>query len=498
MVDEGDSLQDVEESVLSSERFWYALDRQLVSSGLRLLLLLPSFSFLTAFGALAYAQDSPAWWDKIEPTVNLSFAMTLTSLTFVILFGYIITQIVHRHRTQLTIAHFQSEVNRLNLEHRAVQSLHGYEGLVHHMSSVRSKHTLSLSYAVISTMLIIGIFFVNIETLNGRILLLLSFSFTLLSLGQHLSTRSRPFNMDERTGLLEAYNPPIHPSTLEMVFSDLVKTHMDPLLRSEYEVYSKEIESCFIPGTNPQFAREKILMTLYRHSKGLDFKTMENELSEVLNDEGMELVKSHPVFTMEEWLSIIHHVERSCPAFFRMIGRIEEDLGAGRKTITDDIVFEVDMENVVHERANLFTLMHNLSDEPRTIVLRVQSPDFRPHDLAMTYRLNPGEKRWWSNSPLPLAAEGDDDVLGLMSGLLRDGTMAWQSMLPERFGEATVSVRLEEQSGDLLIGRQINVRVRSKYRERVRTSGSITANLLGGLGLILGAFIKIRDIFDAI
>jgi hypothetical protein len=76
--------------------------------------------------------------------------------------------------------------------------------------------------------------------------------------------------------------------------------------------------------------------------------------------------------------------------------------------------------------------------------------------------------------------------------------MAWQSLLPERFGEATVSVRLEEQSGDLLIGRQINVRVRSKYRERVRASSSITANLVGGLGLVLAVFIKIRDIFDAI
>ena len=271
-----------------------------------------------------------------------------------------------------------------------------------------------------------------------------------------------------------------------------------PLLRSEYEVYSKEIESCFLPGIDPQFAREKILMTLYRHSKGLDFKTMEGELNEVLDQTGMDLVKEHPVFTMEEWLSIIHHVERSCPAFFRMIGRIEEDLGAGRDTTTNDIVFEVDMENVVHERANLFTLIHNLSDEPRTIVLRVQSPDFRPHDIAMTYRLNPGEKRWWSKKSVPLAAEGDDDVLGLMSGLLRDGTMAWQSLLPERFGEATVSVRLEEQSGDLLIGRQINVRVRSKYRERVRASGSITTNLLGCIGLVLGVFIKIRDIFDAI
>ena len=275
MVAEEASVETSEESFLSSERFWFALDQQLVSSGLRLLLLLPAFSFLTAFGALAYAQTSPNWWAKIEPTLNLSFAMALISLTFVILFGFIITQIIHRHRTHLSIASFQSEVERLNDEHRAVQSLHGYEGLAHHMTSVRTKHTLSLSYAVVSILLLIGIFYLNIVTLNGRILLLLSFSFTMLSLGQHMSTRTRPFNMDERTGLLDAYNPPIHPSTLEMVFSDLVKTHMDPLLRSEYEVYSKEIESYILPKIDAQFAREKLLMTLYRHSKGLDFKTME-------------------------------------------------------------------------------------------------------------------------------------------------------------------------------------------------------------------------------
>ena len=87
MVDEPTSITSDEESVLSSERFWFALDRQLIGSGLRLLLLLPAFSFLTAFGSLAYAQNSPNWWSKIEPTINLSFAMTLTSLTFVILFN---------------------------------------------------------------------------------------------------------------------------------------------------------------------------------------------------------------------------------------------------------------------------------------------------------------------------------------------------------------------------------------------------------------------------
>ena len=40
------------------------------------------------------------------------------------------------------------------------------------------------------------------------------------------------------------------------------------------------------------------------------------------------------------------------------------------------------MENIVHKKANLFTFMHNLSNESRTLVLRVQSPDFRPHQLV--------------------------------------------------------------------------------------------------------------------
>ena len=44
-------------------------------------------------------------------------------------------------------------------------------------------------------------------------------------------------------GLLNAYNSPIHPSTLDMVFSDLVRAHLDPLLKSEYEKFVVEVES---------------------------------------------------------------------------------------------------------------------------------------------------------------------------------------------------------------------------------------------------------------
>ena len=149
--------------------------------------------------------------------------------------------------------------------------------------------------------------------------------------------------------------------------------------------------------------------------------------------------------------------------------------------------FEVDMENVVHGKANLFTYMHNMSDKPRTLVLRVQSPDFRPHDISMTYLLNPGESNWWPDAAVPLADSGNDDILAIMSGLLRDGTVAWQSLLPERFGEATVSVRLEEVSGELLVGSQMNVRVRSEFKEKIRTYSSIILNVIGIAGIIISS-----------
>jgi hypothetical protein len=66
---------------------------------------------------------------------------------------------------------------------------------------------------------------------------------------------------------------------------------------------------------------------------------------------------------------------------------------------------------------------------------------------------------------------------------LRDGIIAWQTLLPERTGEASVSVRLENTSGDLLVGRQINVRVRPEFVNWLRNTSSLTSYLVGSIGL---------------
>jgi hypothetical protein len=409
------------------------------------------------------------------------------ALVFIILLGYILALALHRHRVNLTIRSFEQEVKAAQSKHLSIKSLHGYEPLEDLIKRSVTRHFFSLVSSLLAIFALSAIAFYGIQSDMGKNLLALSFSLTMLSLGQHISTRSSNFNMAERTGLLEAYNSPVHPSTLDMVFSDLVKSQLDPLLRSEYERFVKDVESHVKRGVEPKFAREKLMMTLYKHSQGLDLSSVYAEIGEILTKAGVELIKNHEVFTIEEWLLIIDYIESQCPAFFRMIGRIEEDLSAGRKSIRDDIIFEVDMENVVHGKANLFTYMHNLSEETRTVVLRVQTPDFRPHDIAMTYRLKPGEKKWWPTEGVPLSKSGNDDILAIMSALLRDGTVAWQSLLPERFGEATVSVRLEEVSGELLIGSQMNVRIRSVFKERIRVASSLVFNIIGLAGTLISS-----------
>ena len=66
---------------------------------------------------------------------------------------------------------------------------------------------------------------------------------------------------------------------------------------------------------------------------------------------------------------------------------------------------------------------------------------------------------------------------------------------PYHFWGATVSVRLEEINGELLLGRQINVRVRAEFRQWLRSTTTYVAYLFGGLGLLVSGILLLMEIF---
>jgi hypothetical protein len=239
-------------------------------------------------------------------------------------------------------------------------------------------------------------------------------------------------------------------------------------------------------------------MLMHRRFKGsLDRNTTNLEMTEILTDEGVHAILEHDVFNEGLWDSLYNRSMSSYPAFYRLIERLEQDLSVGRKKDMDGLLFDVDLENIVTERANLFCYFHNLSDKERQVVLRVHSPDFRPQDLSLRYNLQPGEKVWWSDKEVPVSSVGDDDIIGRMSGLMQDGTIAWQTLLPEKTGEASVAVRLENTNGDLLVGKQINVRVRPEFVNWLRNTSSLTAYLMGGIGLFSSIIFQLLAVLSA-
>ncbi|HIF46193.1 MAG TPA: hypothetical protein EYQ73_05290 [Candidatus Poseidoniales archaeon] len=476
----------------TKEAAFHGLDRQFISDGMRLILILPVMALFFLFTAWAFATKSPEFWaNSIEPTLTISFGRAMTLLAIVIQLGFCLGLWVHRERVKWTRRVFDSEVQTAALAHRPVTSMHGFESVNQLMQRTRNSHSSALSMGVVAFAITSLSLLATKDNPIVGVSLLAASSLITTAIGQHLSTRNRKFHMVEKDGLLTAYNPPLHPSTLSLVFSDLLRTHMDPLLRSHFDDFILIFDSHLRQDIQRDFAREKFLMTMHRRRKGaIDKGTTHLELSEILDDEGVSIILEHNVFNERIWDSLIERTLTSCPAFYRLIDRLEQDLAVGKRLDMDDLLFDVDLENVVTEKADLFCYLHNLSDQTRNVVLRVQSADFRPHDLALRYSLEPGEKKWWPDEAVPVASEGDDDQLGRMSGLLRDGVMTWQTLIPKRKGEASVAIRLEEITGDLLVGRQINVRVRSEFRSWIRNTGSFICLTLGGFGLVAAIVIQ--------
>jgi|TARA_B110000495_G_scaffold199699_1_gene213600 hypothetical protein len=473
------------ELLRNKEAKFYGIDSQFLTEGFRLVLLLPGFSLLFLFGAWAYSGQSPEWWlTNLEPSVKFDLATGLTLIATTILLGFCAGLHLHRHRVRLTRMVFRSEVAAAAEAHRPVTSMHGYASVDGFISRTMTSHNTAFWMGVLATLIAVVVAYLDSESALGKRGLLASASLVTMAIGQHLSTRNRKFNMVTRDGLLTAYIPPLHPSTLEMVFNDMLRTQMDPLLRSKFDDFLLEFESHVREDVDREFAREKFLMLMHRRFKGsLDRNTTKIELGEILSDKGVHDILAHGVFNESLWDSLFHRSLDSYPAFYRLIDRLDQDLSIGRKPDMDELLFDVDLENVVSERANLFCYFHNLSDKERQVVLRVNSPDFRPYDLSLRYNLKPGQKSWWPEEAVPISSDGDDDQLGRMSGLLQDGTLAWQTLLPEKTGEASVSIRLENIEGDLLVGRQINVRVRPEFVNWFRNTSSLTSYFIGGIGL---------------
>ena len=132
----------------------HGIDSQFLTEGLRLVLLLPSFSLLFFFGAWAYQGESPSWWlDNIEPTVGFDLSTAFTLISSTILFGFCAGLYLHRFRVKLTRMVFRSEVEKSAESHRPISSMHGFPSVDGLISRTMASHNTALWMGISATLI---------------------------------------------------------------------------------------------------------------------------------------------------------------------------------------------------------------------------------------------------------------------------------------------------------------------------------------------------------
>jgi len=137
--------------------------------------------------------------------------------------------------------------------------------------------------------------------------------------------------------------------------------------------------------------------------------------------------------------------------------------------------FDVDMENLVVGQANLFAFVLNRGEEPRDLFLKIQTPDFKPNECVYKLRSIPLSPSFDPMAPTSLSHE--------MQEMINHTGIVWQSLLSSMKGEATVTVRLEDDSGNLISGRVLNVQVGKDLITRVRRT--VGAMFMAGATIVV-------------
>ena len=458
------------------ERNLVKLDRLFISRGARFVLVIPIFVIILYGFAESFTGSEPDWWiDHVLPVIP--FDITIEVGLYYLAFFFIVADLgllcLLLLLLSVTRRIFNIQSNYLTKTGLTFRSAHGYAEM---------KETIEGSFRqVIATtflMFLSGIFLISSlqfsDIVSGNsVLLSFSTGFLLCGHGVHMvSDRSR-FNTCETWGMLDSFSPPIHPALLKRPFSDVISAHVDPLLSVRISEYLRSIQHSVNEGNNISELQEKLLHLLHLRRAGyLDEEDFRSELEIMMPLEIIDELFRHPELGEETWDRLIIRAKDRCASFFRLHDRLRMKIDNG---INHEIWFDVDMENLVVGQANLFAYVLNNGPEPVNLILKIQTPDFRPSECVYKLRVN-------SSYDLLSKIDNESFVQKLPS-IIKSTEIVWQSLLPEEPGEATVTVRLEDEEGNLLSGRVLTVQNRADLFTRLRVS--IGAIFLIGAGLAI-------------
>ncbi len=430
------------------------IERLFITGGLRMDFLIPAVLLIVLGSSVAYADSTPTWWDGgLEEQFGVQLSVFFLLISGFIIIANIFLIFILFFSLRLNISMFEEHERTMTDHGMTMTNSQGY-------AEVRRIFDVTRRILRGRTFVLIISFLLVMMSLNPLIddyrtpLSMLALSSILASLGLQVTAPLGTFNTLEPWGLLDSYQPAVHKTLLSDPFLDLVRAHADPLLHTRMSLHLGEIARR-LPDLDMVDFQERLLHLLHlRASTAIDDDEMRMRLSKYIDQDIIDELFEHPELGETTWVRLLSHSAIACPPFFRLYDRLRRQQVGNS---FEDIWFDVDIENLAQGRTNLMAVILNKGKSDIDLILRVQTPDFRPKEGV--YRLT-----------VPPAKISSKDDIESQIEVMGESVIIWQSLIPSVFGEATVSIRLENTEGSLVNGRVLNVQSRADLTTRFRRS----------------------------
>jgi len=441
------------------------IDDFLISGGVRLILFLPIIVVVLFGLAQSYRGSDPGWWagSVSDLFFNLRFSTAIYALSLAIMVADLVLLFILHYLLWITQRIFQLETDEITNSGMTFRSVHGYTEMWEVINGASRQLNLTTTLMVLATVFLgLALNFPS-GTRGVPVLIALSTGALLSGHSVYMISNRPRFNTVKPWGLLDAFSPPIHPALLNKPFSDVIRAHVDPLLSVRVSKYVSSFSDDLRSGVLLSELQEHLLQLLHMYRSGLiDEEEFHFALESVIDPKTIDQIINHPDLGEETLDRLLMHARQRCAPFFRLHDRLRMHLG---NPTPSGVWFDVDMENLTLGHANLFAFVLNQTDESQDLILRVQTPDFRPNECVYRLHANPQT----DDSPpqnKPLFESLTDATLS--------SRIVWQSLIPSSMGEATVTVRLEDSSGNLISGKVLTAQVKSDLFTRLRmTTGAL-------------------------
>ncbi|MHA1298019.1 MAG: hypothetical protein ACTSO9_01090 [Candidatus Helarchaeota archaeon] len=326
--------------------------------------------------------------------------------------------------------------------------------------------------------------------------------FTLVTAGLALLVKSVKMDITDVTGLSDYYKPSNHDLFVDNFFGDIFYGSLDPIVKLKWDEFTDTLANCLKPEFISEiqakeekeipvkFAIEKILYLSYLELQGvISIETVKKEIGEILNfsedynyERGAK-IEGRYYFGVNDLHKIFRCIDRHIPAFFDAIDRLQLELIDNIKILSEDPIYmDVCAEEMVAKdgEINIILFLYNNNPNDEKYKIKIFAPGFQPEELIVDVMCEGRGDFEIPKKEIPLTHDTEQDVVEVMSTMLKNGDAIWLTLEPREKGEQTIQVFLMEPDGTVIEGKTMTVDIYTNFVYLIkRITGS--SSVLGGI-----------------